>query len=59
LISPDLLAKRGLVNVNEVKEFPKKIKRILVVSWVLCFLFTSALMILGFYIEYVDQSAGV
>lgn len=59
LISPDLLAKRGLVNVNEVKEFPRKIKRILVVSWLLCFLFTSALMVLGFYIEYVDKSAGV
>ncbi|MNM46072.1 hypothetical protein D3C81_570020 [compost metagenome] len=59
LINPDLLAKRGLVNVNEVKEFPRRIKRVSVVSWGLCFLFTSALMILGFYIEYVDKSAGV
>ncbi|MNQ68581.1 hypothetical protein D3C85_831410 [compost metagenome] len=59
LINPDPLAKRGLVNMNEVKEFPRRIKRIFVVSWVLCFLFTSALMILGFYIEYVDKLAGV
>lgn len=59
LINPDLLAKRGLVNLNEVKEFPRRIKRILVVSWVLCFLFTSALMVLGFYIGYVDKAAGV
>lgn len=59
LINPNVLVKKGLVNVEEVEKFPKELKRILVISWLLCFLFTSALMFLGFYIEYVDESAGL
>ncbi|KPG95522.1 hypothetical protein AEQ67_20050 [Pseudomonas sp. RIT-PI-q] len=59
LLTPNLTAKRGLVDISEVKNFPRKLKRILVVSWGLCFLFFVALVIFGSYLKYMKYVAGV
>lgn len=56
LLSPNLLTKRGLVDLMKVKNSPKDLKRLLVASWALCFLFTTSLIILGVYIEYIDKT---
>lgn len=59
LLTPNLTTKRGLVDVAEVENFPKGLKRMLVASWGLCFLFTAALIILGIYIEHIEQNTSI
>ncbi|MFJ3370489.1 hypothetical protein [Pseudomonas sp. NPDC086251] len=45
LLMPQLMARRGGVDVDQVKNFPIKLKRILVGSWSVLFLSAMALML--------------
>ncbi|VVO56041.1 hypothetical protein PS838_00536 [Pseudomonas fluorescens] len=54
LLTPVLTAKRGLVDVVEVKNFPSGLKRMLVVSWGLNFLFCVILIVFGGYLQYIE-----
>ncbi|KPG98192.1 hypothetical protein AEQ67_12580 [Pseudomonas sp. RIT-PI-q] len=54
LLTPSLAAKRGIVDVADVKNFPNGLRRMLVVSWGLSFLLSVALMILSGYLKYIE-----
>lgn len=54
LLIPEISSKRGIVNLDEVKKFPKGLKLLLLVSWGLCTLLVSALMILWLYTKYLE-----
>lgn len=49
LLTPELCAKRGLANLEEVRRFSSSLKRRLMVSWGLCALFFIALIALWLY----------
>ena len=53
LLTPHLTAKRGIVDVQEIKHFPKKFKRMLVVTWAANFLLCLALLVFGSYLKYL------
>jgi amino acid transporter len=55
LMIPGPCAKRGIVDIAEAKNFPKDLKRILFVSWGLCFVFFISLMVFGLYLRCTDQ----
>ncbi|KQZ91536.1 hypothetical protein ASD60_24375 [Pseudomonas sp. Root562] len=59
LLNPKLLAKRGLVDLKDVKNFPRKLKWMFVTSWASCSLFTVSLVIFGAYIKYIDKSPAI
>lgn len=54
LMTPNSLIKKGLLDPEEVKNFPPGLKRMLCVSWGLATLFWSAGMALGIYGIYKD-----
>lgn len=49
LLTPELCAKRGFANLEEVRRFPSSLKRRLIVSWGLCASFFIALIALWLY----------
>lgn len=49
LLTPELCAKRGLVNLEDVRRFSPSLKSRLMVSWGLCALFFIALIALWLY----------
>jgi hypothetical protein len=55
LAIPGPCAKRGILDVCDARNFPKKFKRMLFVSWGMGFLFFVALMIFGGYIKYLEH----
>ncbi len=52
LLTPTLAAKRGLVNVADVKNFPIGLRRILFLSWGSSFVFSVALVMLNVFRRY-------
>ena len=52
LLTPTLAAKRGLVNVADVKNFPIGLRRILFLSWGSSFVFSVALVVLNVFRRY-------
>ncbi|KPG98191.1 hypothetical protein AEQ67_12575 [Pseudomonas sp. RIT-PI-q] len=54
LLTPALTAKRGLVDVADVQNFPSGFKRMLVASWGLNFLFCVALIVFGSYLKAIE-----
>lgn len=55
LAIPGPCAERGILDVCDARNFPKKFKRMLFVSWGMGFLFFVALMIFGGYIKYLEH----
>ena len=52
LLMPKLFAKKGLVDANEVKNFPRKLKLILTLSWGSSSFFLFALIAVDIYSRY-------
>lgn len=53
LMMPGISVRRGVVNASEVEKFPKGLKRMLVVSWGLCWLLSLVFIIFGVYVKCV------
>jgi len=53
LMMPGISVRRGVVNAAEVEKFPKGLKRMLVVSWGLCWLLSLVFIIFGVYVKCV------
>jgi len=48
LMIPGVCVRKGLLDLNEVRDFPKGLKRMLVVSWGLLFMVSVALVVSSF-----------
>ncbi|PNB71079.1 hypothetical protein C1X64_26750 [Pseudomonas sp. GW456-E7] len=55
LIMPGISARRGIVNAAEVEKFPKVLKRILVISWGLCWLLSLVFIIFGVFVKILSE----
>jgi len=53
LMMPGISVRRGIVNAAEVEKFPKGLKRMLVVSWGLCWLLSLVFIIFGVCVKYI------
>jgi len=51
LIMPGISVRRGIVNAAEVEKFPKDLKRMLVVSWGLCWLLSLVFIMFGVFVK--------
>jgi hypothetical protein len=54
LLSPNSLARKGFVDLEDVKSFPSGLKRILYVSWGVMTFFLAGTVVLGIYERYKD-----
>lgn len=52
LLMPNLSTTRGIVNLEEVRDFPPGLRRLLFITWGLCAVFAAMLVVGGFYIKY-------
>ena len=53
LMMPGISVRRGIVNAAEVEKFPKGLRRMLVISWGLCWLLSLIFIIFGVYVKCV------
>jgi hypothetical protein len=51
LIMPGISVRRGIVNVAEVERFPKVLKRVLVISWGLCWLLSLVFIVFWVFVK--------
>jgi len=54
LMMPGISVRRGIVNAAEVEKFPKGLKRMLVVSWGVCWLLSLVFIIFGVCVKYIE-----
>lgn len=54
LMIKNLCIKKGILELSEVENFPKKLMRLLFVSWGLVFLVCAALMALSIYSNFIE-----
>jgi hypothetical protein len=59
LMIPGLCARRGILDLKEAQEFPTDLKWILFLSWGMCFVLFSTLMVFGIYLRYTGRLGGV
>ncbi|WP_346828648.1 hypothetical protein ABDX87_15320 [Pseudomonas abietaniphila] len=56
LMMPNISHRRGIVNLDEVRDFPVGLKRILFMTWGMCALCFVALVFVGGYIKYLKST---
>ncbi|WP_422422813.1 hypothetical protein [Pseudomonas sp. GZD-222] len=54
LAMPEICSRRGILEITEARQFPRRLKFILLISWGLCFIFLAAVMVVGAYISYLE-----
>ncbi|MFJ1336536.1 hypothetical protein ACIKP7_00170 [Pseudomonas caricapapayae] len=54
LVMPEICSRRGILEITEARQFPRRLKLILLISWGLCFIFLAAVMVVGAYISYLE-----
>ncbi|MNJ44008.1 hypothetical protein D3C77_390410 [compost metagenome] len=54
LAMPEICSRRGILEITEARQFPRRLKLILLISWGLCFIFLAAVMVVGAYISYFE-----
>ncbi|MNJ36039.1 hypothetical protein D3C77_308100 [compost metagenome] len=52
LAMPEICSRKGILELAEARQFPRRLKLILFISWGLCFIFTAAMMVVGAYVRY-------